>query len=215
MKKKLFRSRSSHGIAIVLLMLLTTGPVNGSLVVNGDFQSGNTGFYTDFTYSPGNLVPEYVYDVLRDPSEAHPGPPTPIYDHTYGTIDGLMMAINGRSSAGDPNVAWSQSIPVATYQDYDISIWHTIWLDDPCLIQVAVNGVPLGAEFQAGVLGSPGTWVEFQTTWDSDSDTMAELVILNISTASGGNDFALDDIYLDLPTVLERDTWAGIKSIWE
>lgn len=203
-----------HGIAIVLLVLLTAGPANGSLVVNGDFQSGNTGFYTDFTYSPGDLVPEYIYDVIADPSTAHFLAES-FYDHTYGTSAGLMMAINGRSSAGDPYIAWGQTITVQPDQDYDISIWHTIWIDGPSLIQVQVNGVPFGSEFQAGILGSPGVWVEFDTTWNSGDATTADLEVLNITAVPGGNDFALDDIYFATPVALDRNTWAGIKSVWE
>ena len=37
-------------------------------VVNGNFEAGNTGFTSGYTYLPGNGVPEGVYDVVQLPT---------------------------------------------------------------------------------------------------------------------------------------------------
>jgi hypothetical protein len=37
-------------------LIISAAPAGAFLVVNGDFQNGNQDFYSDFTYSPGDLV---------------------------------------------------------------------------------------------------------------------------------------------------------------
>ena len=68
-----------------------------SLVANGDFSAGNTGFTSSYTYvtGPGSLVPEGVYTITTDPHLEHPGAVS-FGDHTTGT--GEMMAVNGAST---------------------------------------------------------------------------------------------------------------------
>ncbi len=75
------------------------------LIVNGDFEAGNSGFTSDYTYSPGNLNPAGRYAVLTDPNSAH-GQATSFGDHTTGY--GLMMAVNGANLANQ--IVWSQTV---------------------------------------------------------------------------------------------------------
>jgi hypothetical protein len=80
-----------------------------NLVVNGDFEAGNTGFTSDYRYSPGDIGPDTVYDLLRNPADEH-------YlgasygDHTSGS--GLMMAVNGARYPNFNAVVWSESLSV-------------------------------------------------------------------------------------------------------
>ncbi|MEO5905270.1 MAG: hypothetical protein ABIQ11_00990, partial [Saprospiraceae bacterium] len=52
-------------------------PDNTSLVINGDFQLGNTGFSSDYTYYPDipgqqdELIQEGTYTVIDDPNLVH------------------------------------------------------------------------------------------------------------------------------------------------
>ncbi len=38
-----------------------------NLVPNGNFEAGNTGFTSDYTYSPGNGFPQSTYTVTTNP----------------------------------------------------------------------------------------------------------------------------------------------------
>ena len=64
-------------------------PDNPNLVVNGDFELGNTGFSSDYTYVadiPGNqseMVPEGTYTVINNPNLVHTGF-SACNDHTPG-----------------------------------------------------------------------------------------------------------------------------------
>ncbi len=206
-------SRSRYASALLLcawLLLSGYAPAAGE-VLNGDFQEGNEGFYTDFAYSPGDIYSEYTYDIVSDPSLVHPNAAS-YYDHTLGSGDGLMMAVNGIDEAGSPNVVWSQTVDVQPGYAYLFTCWHSLWAAGPAGLQVLVNGVPLGPPFEAG--GELGEWVCYEAVWHAGTSTEAELSILNTTVSQVWNDFALDDIAFWMQTPLQRDTWAGIKAAW-
>jgi hypothetical protein len=193
-------------------LIISAAPAGAFLVVNGDFQNGNQDFYSDFTYSPGDLVPEYTYDVVSNPSLDHPNAES-FYDHTLGTAEGLMMAVNGIAVPGDPNVVWEQTVDVTPSHTYDFACWHSLWAPGDAGLQVLVNGEPLGPEFMAG--GALGEWIFYEATWYSGDAAEAILEIVNTTVSYTWNDFCLDDISFAPETPVERVTWAGIKSAWE
>src|SRR5690606_23485980 len=61
--------------------------MGNNLIINGDFESGNSDFTSDYIYNPGDLVPEGYYDVIDNPQADHPGFAA-CDDHTSG--DGNM-----------------------------------------------------------------------------------------------------------------------------
>lgn len=103
-------------VTMTVALSLSAAPVlgaDGNLVDNGDFEDGDTGFETEYTYlDPAitggwTLGPEYMYTVSTDPSLYHSAW-TSFGDHTTG--DGLMMIVNGTPpSAGDPKLVWGQT----------------------------------------------------------------------------------------------------------
>ncbi|MBK8556077.1 MAG: hypothetical protein IPL65_10085 [Lewinellaceae bacterium] len=157
-------------------------------IFNGDFELGNVGFTSDYIESPGNLVPEGVYEVLTNPQNSHPGF-SPCGDHTSGS--GNMMAVNG---AGTPNVnVWCQTITVQPNTEYAFTAWvATLVAASPALLQFSINGQTIGSIFSA----PPQTcvWKQFNATWNSAGNSSATICIVNQNTALSGNDFALDDI---------------------
>lgn len=170
-------------------VLSATAPdFGGNLVDNGDFEQGNSGFSSDYGFSPGDLVPEGLYDVLDNPQNDHPGF-APCDDHTSG--DGNMMVVNG---AGTPNQnVWCQTFPVTPNTQYVLSAWVTsVVAASPALLQFNINGVPLGAIFNAP--GGTCNWQNYFQVWNSGGNSDATICIVNQNTQLGGNDFALDDI---------------------
>src|SRR5262245_35251540 len=92
---------------------LLTGP---NLVLNGSFDAGNSGFTTQYNYSPGDIGPARSFDVVDDPAHARPNAFDPVsyQDHTTGT--GLMLAANGAVTADV--VVWSETVAVTPNTDY-------------------------------------------------------------------------------------------------
>ncbi len=159
-----------------------------NLVENGDFEQGNAGFSSDYGYSPGNLVPEGLYDVIDNPQSDHPSF-APCNDHTSGS--GNMMVVNG---AGSPNQdVWCQTVTVLPNTPYVLSAWvTTVVASSPAKLQFNINGSPLGPIFNAP--GSTCVWQNYFQLWNSGANTSATICIVNQNTNLGGNDFALDDI---------------------
>ncbi len=180
---------------------LTTKCVNNTnLVNNANFNAGNTGFTSDYTYSATNLLPEGIYTVTNNPQSVHPGF-APCGDHTGG---GQMMVING---AGTPNQdVWCQTIPVIPNTEYAFETWvASVVSAAPALLQFSINGQTIGPVFEA-----PGTncqWEKFVSTWNSGPSTFATICIVNQNTVLGGNDFALDDIsFKEVCTISDKVT---------
>lgn len=168
-------------------------PDNPNLVINGDFSLGNTGFTSDYSYVadiPGNMdemVPEGTYTVINNPNLVHWGFDA-CSDHTGGGGD--MLVVNGAASFQD---VWCQSVTVDMNSFYNVAAWvASVNPASPAELQFSINGTPIGPIVNA----SPSTciWTPFNATWYSGPNTTADICILNLNTAAGGNDFAIDDI---------------------
>lgn len=160
-----------------------------NLVVNGDFEQGNTGFTSQYTYcnTANCLQPEATYAVGPDASFFHTA--FVGFDHTTGS--GNFMIVNG-SSQPNTNV-WCQTITVNPNTTYEFSTWvQTCVASSPAILQFEINGNLIGSSFTAPSVTNQ--WVQFYATWNSGANTTATICIINQNTATGGNDFGLDDI---------------------
>lgn len=183
-----------------------TGFVNVAteLVLNGNFESGNTGITSLYTYQPNTfdgsyssgLYPEGLYSVGSNANAYHNN----FFgtDHTTGS--GNFMIVNG-SGAPIPPVVWQQTVTVQPNTTYYFSAWAMSVNAVPpyAKLRFAVDDIQVGtiATLQAGptTTAGPFNWVRFYGTWTSGpSQTSAEISILDIETALGGNDFGIDDI---------------------
>ncbi|MBL7934714.1 MAG: gliding motility-associated C-terminal domain-containing protein, partial [Bacteroidia bacterium] len=175
----------------LIFLLFIKISVSQNLVVNGDFNSGNTGFFTNYTYcNTGNCLFPYVdnaYSVGPNPNFFHSvfaG-----HDHTTGT--GNMMIFNGGVASYS---AWSQTVIVLPSQTYSLSIWAcSVYTNNIAKLNFAVNGVSVGTLTPSS---SVNIWTQFSITWNSNANTSAVIRInsLNTSGSNAGVDFGLDDI---------------------
>jgi len=202
---------------------LTVSQASANLVINGDFEAGNTGFTSDYTYiAPGTLSPvgapdnpggsaytlwdEGTYSVGTDPNALHASWAS-FGDNTTGT--GNMLIVNGAAS---PVSVWQGTLSSALVagQTYEFSAWvanlypppvgsETI-PTAPAQLQFSIGGNQIGTSFTApGV----GVWSEFTATFVAGSEPIA---VLDLNTVPNGNDFALDDISLISLTAVPEPT---------
>lgn len=179
------------GPASYTLTAFGIDPDASNLVVNGDFEAGNSGFTSDYTYladMPGfQELDEGEYSVLPNPYDVHGGF-TPCVDHTSG--GGNMMVING---AADFQNVWCQEIEVSPDSWYNVAAWvASVHPTSPAILQFSINGNNIGPVVNAPFF--PCVWTPFNGQWYSGSSTTATMCILNQNTTLLGNDFALDDI---------------------
>ncbi len=165
-------------------------PSGIELVTNGNFELGNTGFSSSYSYlqGPATVMNEGYYTVIANPNAIHNGF-SACADHTTGS--GQQMVING---ATQTNVTlWCQTITVNPNTDYLFSTWvQSVSPGNPAQLQFSINNTNLGSVFTA--LGGVCQWGQFYTVWNSGSNTTANICIVNQNTSFGGNDFSLDDI---------------------
>ncbi|MBI1199983.1 MAG: PEP-CTERM sorting domain-containing protein [Phenylobacterium sp.] len=186
--------------ACAMAMLAAGGAQAANLVVNGDFEAGNTSFSSDYTFTTNGSPPKTYY-ITTSPKNFN-GAFVNVGDHTSGS--GLMFVGNGGPNVGD--IVWqSQSIAIDAAQDYffEAFLLNAYPSNPPILtFTVSLDG---GAEV---VLDAPtipegtGVWTGLSTTFNSGAATTATLYLRNAQTAFGGNDFALDDIYLGTTSVV-------------
>jgi hypothetical protein len=181
--------RTSSAFFAIALVLVSSQPARADLILNGDFHLGNTGFKSDYSYVPGNIIDLQTYDIVTDPIKASQYA-TSFGDHTSGT--GQMLAANGSSTAG--KVVWSQSLSVSQNTSYKFSAWLASWYPlSPAELDFQFNGKSIGT---LTAFESAGIWKQFSATWNSGVDSSAFVSIVNLNTDFSGNDFALDDISL-------------------
>ncbi|MDL2326966.1 gliding motility-associated C-terminal domain-containing protein, partial [Bacteroidales bacterium OttesenSCG-928-A14] len=165
-----------------------------ALVKNGDFEQGNVGFTSAYTYNPTTTVmPEGHYNLVTNGTLAKSDWMN-IGDHTTG--NGLFMAIN---AAVVPNVTiWAQSVPVQPNTRYVFYAWVSTMIarevSEAPLLQFSINNILLDQPFR-GPFPITNGWEQFYTIWDSGNNTTANIKIVNQSTVSWGNDLGLDDIF--------------------
>lgn len=172
----------------------TTYTVTGypNLVVNGDFEEGNVGFYSDYNYTTSNISGPGKYAIDYNVSNHYPAnsPPTLVgQGHS-----GKFMMVNG---SGIPsNIVWQDTLQVIPHSNYTFSAW-TLHLykslndNYQAHLQFSINGESIGEYLPIK------TWTEFTCDWNSGDSGIAILTIKDLSTNDGsGNDFGLDDISL-------------------
>ncbi|MGP6086678.1 VPLPA-CTERM sorting domain-containing protein [Antarctobacter jejuensis] len=173
-------------VTTALALALATSASGATLLSNGDFEAGNTGFTSGFTYIPGGNFNPAEYTVGTNP-QAFNGGFVALGDHTSGA--GNMMIINGSTTAGD--LVWSETVSVTASSSYTFSGWIADLFSGQSAVSFAVNGTILG---NVTAPAATAVWDSFSFNWSSGSATSATLSLLQQTTAFGGNDFALDDL---------------------
>lgn len=170
---------------------LTTTFYTNNLVINPDFELGNTGFFTSYTHcdDANCLKPlgDNGYAVGTDANYFHSyftG-----YDHTSG--HGNFMIVNG---ARPSLIVWQQTIPVKPFTQYAFGVWISTMITlSPAQIQFSINGTQIGSLYNAPDYANK--WDQVFTTWNSGSQKSATIAIVDILPILEGNDFGLDDLF--------------------
>lgn len=174
----------------------------GELVENGDFEQGNVGFTTQYSFAVTThtnegkeLYPEGTYRVGKNPRTYHPDFLS-ISDHTG---DGQMLIGNG-----DPHrnrIVWEQSIYVKKDEIYAFSTWVN-WVNKNCssaspLLYFRIGDEEVSCFGRKGYLScidEQGVWLRFYTTYKAPRTGNITISLRNKCIVEGGNDFAVDDI---------------------
>jgi hypothetical protein len=176
---------------------------HAAVVVNGDFESGNTGFISDYTYVTVPTCDEAEYSVVHSAVDVHASW-VDAGDHTTG--NGLYFVANGSSDTGD--VVWQTANPISVTQagtPYRFEAWITsvyaVENNGPILRFQVGNGTQwfnMGTSqtFPNGY--TPGQWRLSYYDGTFDQVGTYYLRLMNDQNAMAGNDLGIDDIYFGL-----------------
>lgn len=192
--KSIYHKLLVANLSVTTLIFGSAGAAQAAnIIVNGDFESGNIGFSSDYQY----LLPDSTdLDAGFYAISTNPTPFNSLFasfgDHTTGT--GNMMIVDGSSL---PNqTVWQQTIDVDPNTEYNIAAWiASAYSPSPAQLQFSINSTSIGDIFTAPE--TAGDWQEFNATWNSGSNRQATVSIVDLNTEYGGNDFTLDDISME------------------
>ena len=171
-----------------------------NFVFNGNFSLGNIGFNSDYLYLPVNpLRFQSIYGVVTNANTFESTFSTLCVDHTSFT--GNMFVADGATNSSKK--VWQQTIPVLPATNYTFSYWiQTVATPNPANIETQINGQPITGNTATSTSLAPATsctWVPQTYSWNSGTNTTAEITLYNRTTNATGNDFALDDINFSIP----------------
>ena len=162
---------------------------SSNAIYNGNFEMGNVGFSSDYSYNNTSWLSSGQNYVGFDASIAHPN--FSGIDHTSGV--GQFLMYDG-DTLPNQNV-YCTTIDVSQNTEYNLSLWvcNLSFSFNPNLadLDISINGISLGT-IQTPYLEN--VWDNFNTSWNSGNDTLASICISNINTADNLNDFGIDDI---------------------
>lgn len=164
-------------------------------IENGDFSLGTDGFTSDYIYvskpdSYSDMWSEGRYAVGKSPKDYHArfinhG------DHTTGT--GNMLIVNG--STDNNKYVWKKSFIIKKGVTYEFSAWFLSVSDntplDKTMIEYNINGVANKGTYDK----IENDWVRYYWRYTAPESGTIEIKIRTMSSDSGGNDFAIDDIF--------------------
>ena len=135
----------------------------GNLVVNGDFESGNSGFTSGYVVgtggSWGQLSAEGTYAITTDPHLVHSNFSS--CSDVGTTAPGNMLVVNG---ATVPNtIVWQEVITVSPNMNYEFSAWvmsvMNISSNDVASLQFFIDGIQIGSVFSPTLIACD--WQQF------------------------------------------------------
>lgn len=183
--------------ATTIYTVVASVPTGAETIANGDFETLNTGFSSQYTYvaapSSTALWNEATYAVGSNPNAYHSNFPN-FPDHTPGLGTNFMI-VNG--AAGIGTKVWCQTINVVPGQTYVFSIWAATIVaanaSELAILNFDINGTNIGASFSPPL--TAGQWAQYNATWVCPAGvTSINFCIENANLTNAGNDFGLDDI---------------------
>jgi hypothetical protein len=162
-----------------------------NLFENPGFESGNTGFRSDYSFSSGGNCCEGQYTVRSNGSTfngAFVNPPAA----SPGSVQ--MMVINGSTV---PNLrVWWQRVAVTPGRTYDLSMSGcTAVAGGPAVLQWQIGGVLLATP--VSLPSVTREWVRIPGSWTAPPGvTEVEVAVRNLNTSTFPNDFYLDDMLM-------------------
>jgi hypothetical protein len=198
---------------------------SANLIVNGNFQSGNTGFSSDYSFRSGPSANAGEYTIVSNLAGFHTGIAGLGSLSGYGG-SGLYYAANGatsttqspwRQTVNNPTLTLTTDINAPVYYRFEARVANTDPYPDyaaPNLaFEIQVNGGTWNTFTTTPLLSQQNQWtLTYADTYLQAAPTSLGFRLRNLATEASGNDFALDNIYFGLTTNAPSYPGAAILS---
>jgi hypothetical protein len=198
---------------------------SANLIINGDFQSGNTGFSSDYSFRVGPSANAGEYTVVSNLGQFHTGIAGLGSLSGYGG-SGLYFAANGATSTAqspwyqtvnNPTVTLTTDINNPVYYRFEARVANTdpypAFAPPNLAFEIQVNGGTWNTFTTTPLLSQQNQWtLTYADTYLQSAPTSLGFRLRNLATEALGNDFALDNIYFGLTTDAPSYPGAGILS---
>lgn len=165
--------------------------LDSNLIYNGDFELGNTGFSTQYTnWTTGGFV-FGNYTITNNANNVSGG-------FTPCNNGGNYMVLDGKTTA---NIYFFQStahVQTNTYYEFSMQSVFLAYTELSTSyyprLKYYINNIQIGG--LDTISNYNCNWNTFKYKWYSGTDTTATIKVVDVNTASMGNDFAVDNILL-------------------
>lgn len=193
-----------------------------NLLQNGDFETGNTGFTSQYTYNASTVANATLpgqYNIVNSASALSISPRWRANDH-YACKGGFgkskFMVVNGKTCQSGWKIIWQQTAPVRGGREYrfcaNVKNFRQCTFDITPKIGVRFSVPPnvlvpsnLPATIDVNTNTGACDWLLIQgivsPPFGSTSLTMA--ILLDETGLGDGNDLALDDISFQLKSIMD------------
>jgi gliding motility-associated-like protein len=163
---------------------------NTNLVTNGDFESGTSGFFSDYVYTATSAsLTQFDYGITTNPNLWN----ATFISSTDRSGTGKMLVAKGATTAN--KTIWSQTVLVDNSKAYTFEFYvQNAVAASPAQFRVLINGVQIVISPLAATNGASAGWTRISGTWNSGLSSTAKIQIIDTNIALAGNDFAIDDI---------------------
>ncbi|MCE9618949.1 MAG: hypothetical protein K8R92_03460 [Planctomycetes bacterium] len=181
-------------LAVVSSSLALAGSAMGGLIT--DFSGGSIAPGVSAYILEGTMWPEATYNVVTYDT-IHPLW-VDYYDHTYGDERGDYMIVNG-SGANGGGMSWGATVAVTANTDYSLSAWFSsVYGGATSTLKFVVIGDSVMTGPNIAAPTTVAIWEQSSFAFNSGSSTSVTIQIWDVSGISDGNDYGIDDIYLDV-----------------
>jgi len=192
-----------HSI-ILLILILTAATAHGQctcstpgseLIINGNFNSGDSGFSSSYFYESDNSNPgEHHYGIETNTSSMY-GLWRDCSDHTSGTGNYMWIGPVLQLSQFGNNDAWEETMTVSKNTDYLFTMWSSTLGIDESDVFVLINYDTLIPHFKTPSAFNNCVWGKKCMTWNSGNFTSATIQIVPwYSGPFGAAAMAIDDL---------------------
>lgn len=192
---------------ISALLVAGLASVASANVINGDFETGAIGPSTS-AYSTNNIYDPEQYLVVSFDTVHSAW--VDFFDHTHGNANGHYMIVNGSDSGVGPT--WAQTVTVLPNTQYELSGWFaSLYASAIAQIEFRVDGVLVVPQFSAP--GTLGVWEQRSVTFTTGNVTSISVEIWDYNQSFTGNDYAVDDIALNVVPTPGAAALAGLGAL--